>query len=50
MSRAGRAGDIVRSQADMRAAEAALGYRPAVSVEDGLATTVRWYQAHAEAV
>lgn len=43
-----RAGDILRSQADITAATAALGYRPAVSVEDGLARTVRWFVEHPE--
>lgn len=40
-----RAGDIVRSQADMRAAEAALGVRVQVPVEDGLLRTVAWFRA-----
>lgn len=43
---AARAGDIVRSQADISAATAALGYRPHISVEDGLARTVQWFVEH----
>lgn len=39
-----RAGDILRSQADMRAAKAALGYTPTVSVEDGIAATVDFFR------
>ncbi len=38
-----RAGDIVRSQADMTAAAAALGYTARVPVEDGLRRTVEWF-------
>jgi len=41
-----RMGDILRSQADITAATDALGYRPHVSVEDGLARTVRWFEDH----
>ena len=39
-----RTGDIVNSQADISAAVAAFGYRPIISVEDGLHRTVEWYR------
>ena len=39
-----RAGDIMRSRADISAATAAFGYRPHVGVEDGLQLTVRWFR------
>lgn len=38
-----RAGDIVRSQADMTAAAAAFGYTARIPVEEGLARTVAWF-------
>lgn len=39
-----RAGDIVASVADIRRAGDLLGYRPAWSFADGLATTYDWYR------
>jgi nucleoside-diphosphate-sugar epimerase len=38
-----REGDILNSQADITAAAEAFGYRPAISFEEGLERTVRWY-------
>ncbi len=43
-----RAGDILHSFADVRAAGADLGYVPPVSFADGLARTVAWYREHGE--
>ena len=44
-----RAGDVRDSQADISKACALLGYRPLVSLEDGLALTLEWCRgAHAE--
>lgn len=37
-----RPGDILHSYADISAAEDVLGYRPGVTVEDGLKLTVEW--------
>jgi nucleoside-diphosphate-sugar epimerase len=43
-----RRGDIRHSHADIRAARADLEWEPAVTLEDGLARTVAWFQrAHA---
>src|SRR5262249_38287089 len=39
-----RAGDIKHSLADITAAQKVLGYRGAVSFEEGLRRTVDWYQ------
>jgi UDP-N-acetylglucosamine 4-epimerase len=39
-----RAGDVKHSLADISKAGKLLGYSPAVSVEDGLKKTMRWYQ------
>ena len=39
-----RAGDVRDSQADIRKAEALLGYRPFVSCEEGLRRTLDWYR------
>jgi UDP-glucose 4-epimerase len=39
-----RAGDVRHSRADIRRARAELGYEPAVSFEQGLAETLRWYR------
>ncbi len=39
-----RPGDIVHSLADISAAQRELGYRPAVSFEEGIARTVAWYR------
>jgi nucleoside-diphosphate-sugar epimerase len=38
-----RPGDIRLSQADARAAARDLGWRPAVSFEDGMRRTVEWF-------
>jgi nucleoside-diphosphate-sugar epimerase len=40
-----RKGDVRDSQADIRKAEAILGYEPVVSFADGLARTIAWYRA-----
>jgi UDP-glucose 4-epimerase len=39
-----RGGDIKHSLADIAKAEAALGYKPSVSFEQGLRKTVQWYR------
>ncbi len=44
-----RAGDVRDSLADIGLAERSLGYRPAISVEDGLARTVEWFRSQASA-
>ena len=41
-----RAGDIVHSSADISKIQRDLGFAPTVSVDDGLAETVRWYATH----
>jgi nucleoside-diphosphate-sugar epimerase len=38
-----RPGDVMHSQADISRADALLGYRPQLSVHDGLARTVEWF-------
>ncbi|MCA9558382.1 MAG: SDR family oxidoreductase [Myxococcales bacterium] len=43
-----RAGDVRHSRADVSAAAEALGFRAAVSVDDGLRETVAWYAARVE--
>jgi UDP-N-acetylglucosamine/UDP-N-acetyl-alpha-D-glucosaminouronate 4-epimerase len=43
---AARDGDIRDSQADISAAEEALGYEPTVSFEEGLQRTFEWYREH----
>jgi len=43
---ASRAGDIPRSLADCAKAKATFGYEARISVDEGLARTVAWYQAH----
>jgi len=40
-----RPGDVVRSHASVKRAEAAFGYRPQVGFLEGLAETVAWYRA-----
>jgi UDP-glucose 4-epimerase len=40
-----RIGDVRRLLADTSLAERVVGYRPTVSLRDGLARTVNWYQA-----
>ncbi len=40
-----REGDVRDSQADISKAERLLGYRPLVSIEDGVRRTVDWYRA-----
>jgi UDP-glucose 4-epimerase len=39
-----RPGDVRHSHADISRAEQLLGYRPAVSVESGLAETIAWFE------
>ena len=39
-----RNGDILNSHADITAAAEAFGYKPVVSLEDGLERTVQWYR------
>ncbi len=41
-----REGDIRFSQADITRATEALGYRPEITVEDGLRRTVEWFRAN----
>jgi UDP-glucose 4-epimerase len=43
-----RAGDIVRSQADISLAKSVLGYEPLVGFEEGLRRTVQWYRERSE--
>lgn len=40
-----RAGDVRHSFADISAAEAGLGHRPVVEIEDGLLRTVAWFSS-----
>jgi UDP-glucose 4-epimerase len=39
-----RVGDVRYSQADISRARRDLGYEPAVTFEEGLGRTLRWYQ------
>jgi nucleoside-diphosphate-sugar epimerase len=39
-----RPGEVRHSQADVSRAEAELGFRPAVSIEEGLRRTVEWLE------
>jgi UDP-glucose 4-epimerase len=39
-----RPGEVRHSQADISAAQEALGYRPAITAEEGLRRTVEWFQ------
>lgn len=41
-------GDVVATYADIKKAEAKLGFSPKTSLKDGLAKFVRWYQDHPE--
>src|SRR5256886_11167288 len=38
-------GDVRLTAADLRRAEAELGYRPRVGIEEGIRQFVRWYEA-----
>ena len=40
-----RTGDVRDSQADISKAQQRLGYRPTVSLEEGLRQTVAWFRA-----
>ena len=40
-----KAGDVGGTYADISHAEATLGYKPKVSLEDGLQQTVDWYKS-----
>ena len=40
-----RDGDIMHSRADKKKAQAALGYRPEIALEQGLQHTVQWYKS-----
>jgi UDP-glucose 4-epimerase len=40
----GRAGDVPHSQADISKAERILGYRPLVTLDEGLERTLAWFQ------
>lgn len=42
-------GDVVASHADVRALEAAIGYRPATPIEVGVQRFVAWFRAHHDA-
>jgi UDP-glucuronate 4-epimerase len=41
-----QAGDVPSTEADVSALAAAVGYRPTVPVEEGVARFVRWYRAY----
>lgn len=43
-----RAGDVKHSRADISKAEKYLGYKPRVSFEQGLKTTVEWYKTQTQ--
>jgi nucleoside-diphosphate-sugar epimerase len=45
-----RAGDVRDSQADIAKAERLLGYRPLVSLDEGLQRTLAWFQQPATAI
>jgi UDP-glucose 4-epimerase len=47
--KASRAGDVQHSQADISKAERLLGYRPTVSLEEGLKRTLDWCRSRAGA-
>jgi UDP-glucose 4-epimerase len=40
-----RDGDVMHSRADKKQAQAALGYRPEIALEQGLQHTVQWYKS-----
>ncbi len=42
-------GDVPATAADVRALESAVGFRPATSVEDGIAKFVEWYRSYYQA-
>jgi UDP-N-acetylglucosamine/UDP-N-acetylgalactosamine 4-epimerase len=44
-----RPGDVKHSKADVSRAEAALGYRPSVPIEEGLRRTLAWFEQSAVA-
>ena len=44
-----RAGDIKKSEADISAATSLLGFRPTVSLEEGLRRTLDWFQSDSAA-
>jgi UDP-glucuronate 4-epimerase len=43
-----QAGDVPDTEADMHALHAAVGYRPVVGVEEGIANFVEWYRGYFE--
>jgi dTDP-glucose 4,6-dehydratase len=43
-----RPGHDCRYALDSRKLEAELGWKPIISLDEGLLQTVRWYQSHAE--
>lgn len=43
--RPARMGDVLHSQACLKRAEAELGYKPIVSLEEGIGETVAWYRS-----
>jgi nucleoside-diphosphate-sugar epimerase len=47
---AGRPGEVRHSQADVSRAREALGFEPAISIEEGLARTVEFFRERAAVV
>ncbi len=43
-----RAGDMLRTEADVSLARALLGYEPSISLDDGIRGTVAWFRARRE--
>ncbi len=41
-----QAGDVTATEADVTQLENAVGYRPATTIEDGIARFVEWYRAY----
>ena len=39
-------GDVPRTYANVDALTAAVGFKPATTIEDGIARFVRWYRGH----